>query len=117
MRRIGALRRVRCNHDVTGACPGAIPASWWRSRRWNVAADRVDLPYLRDPDLDTPLTRSALPVLRHLREHLDGQPISIILTDQAGLVLTRMDAGRDLDAHLDRVHLAPGFSYAEEYVG
>jgi sigma-54 dependent transcriptional regulator, acetoin dehydrogenase operon transcriptional activator AcoR len=95
----------------------AILASWWRSRRWNVAADRVDLPYLRDPDLDTPLTRSALPVLRHLREHLDGQPISIILTDQAGLVLTRMAAHHDLDAHLDRVKLAPGFSYAEEFVG
>jgi transcriptional regulator of acetoin/glycerol metabolism len=95
----------------------AILASWWRSRQWNVAADRVDLTYLHDPDLDTPLTRSALPVLRHLREHLDGQPISIILTDQAGLVLTRLDAGRDLDAHLDRVNLAPGFSYAEEYVG
>jgi transcriptional regulator of acetoin/glycerol metabolism len=95
----------------------AILASWWRSRRWNVAADRIDLAYQRDPDLDTPLSRSALPVLRHLREHLDGQPISIILTDQAGLVLTRLDAGRDLDAHLDRVKLAPGFSYAEEYVG
>src|SRR4051812_15070013 len=95
----------------------AILASWWRSRRWNVAADRIDLTYQRDPDLDTPLTRSALPVLRHLREDLDNQPISIILTDQAGLVLTRMDAGRDLDAHLDRVNLSPGFSYAEEYVG
>jgi transcriptional regulator of acetoin/glycerol metabolism len=95
----------------------AILASWWRSRRWNVAADRLDLTYLRDPDLDTPLSRSALPVLRHLREHLDGQPISIILTDPAGLVLTRMDAGRDLDAHLDRVNLSPGFSYAEEFVG
>lgn len=95
----------------------AILASWWRSRRWNVAADRIDMAYVRDPDLDTPLTRSALPVLRHLREHLDGQPISIILTDPAGLVLMRMNAGRDLDAHLDRVNLAPGFSYAEEYVG
>ena len=95
----------------------AILASWWRSRRWNVAADRIDLTYQRDPDLDTPLTRSALPVLRHLREDLDNQPISIILTDPAGLVLTRLDAGRDLDAHLDRVNLAPGFSYAEEYVG
>ncbi|GAA0447754.1 Fis family transcriptional regulator [Paractinoplanes deccanensis] len=95
----------------------AILASWWRSRRFNVAADRIALPYQRDPDLDTPLTRSALPVLRHLREHLDGQPVSIILTDPAGLVLTRLDAGRDLDAHLDTVNLAPGFSYAEEYVG
>jgi sigma-54 dependent transcriptional regulator, acetoin dehydrogenase operon transcriptional activator AcoR len=95
----------------------AILASWWRSRRWNVAADHIDLPYLRDPDLDTPLSRSAMPILRHLREHLDGQPISIILTDPTGLVLARMAADRDLDAHLDRVHLAPGFSYAEEFVG
>jgi transcriptional regulator of acetoin/glycerol metabolism len=51
---------------------------------WNVAADRIDLSYVRDPDLDTPLTRSALPVLRHLHEQLDGQPISVILTDATG---------------------------------
>ena len=56
-------------------------------------------------------------MLRALREHLDGQPISIILTDPAGLVLTRMAAGRRARRHLDRVQLAPGFSYAEEYVG
>jgi sigma-54 dependent transcriptional regulator, acetoin dehydrogenase operon transcriptional activator AcoR len=94
-----------------------ILASWWRSRRWNVAADHIALAYLRDPDLDTPLSRSALPILRHLRENLDGQPISIILTDPSGIVLTRMTADHDLDAHLDRVQLAPGFSYAEEFVG
>ncbi|GIH20953.1 Fis family transcriptional regulator [Rugosimonospora africana] len=82
-----------------------------------MAADRIDLSYVRDPDLDTPLTRSAMPVLRHLREHLDGQPISIILTDQQGVVLSRLTADRDLDRHLDSVRLAPGFSYAEEFVG
>ncbi|GAA1810882.1 GAF domain-containing protein [Planosporangium flavigriseum] len=94
-----------------------ILASWWRSRRWNVAADHIDLAYVRDPELDSPLTRSALPVLRHLREHLDGQPISIILTDAAGVVLTRLAADHDLDRHLDSVQLAPGFSYAEGSVG
>jgi sigma-54 dependent transcriptional regulator, acetoin dehydrogenase operon transcriptional activator AcoR len=94
-----------------------ILASWWRSRRWNVAADHIDLSYVRDPDLDTPLTRSALPVLRNLREHLDGQPISVILTDAAGVVLTRLAADHDLDRHLDSVQLAPGYSYAEEFVG
>jgi transcriptional regulator of acetoin/glycerol metabolism len=94
-----------------------ILASWWRSRQWKVAADRVALPYVRDPDLDTPLTRNAMPVLRNLREHLEGQPISVILTDAAGVVLTRMTADHDLERHLDAVQLAPGFSYAEEYVG
>ncbi len=94
-----------------------ILASWWRSRQWNVAADRVALPYVRDPDLDTPLTRNAMPVLRNLRANLEGQPISVILTDAAGVVLSRMTADHDLELHLDRVQLAPGFSYAEEYVG
>jgi sigma-54 dependent transcriptional regulator, acetoin dehydrogenase operon transcriptional activator AcoR len=94
-----------------------ILASWWRSREWNVPADRIELSYIRDPDLDTPLTRSALPVLRHLRENVDGQPISVILTDSAGVVLARLTADHDLERHLDGVKLAPGFSYAEELVG
>ena len=94
-----------------------ILASWWRSRRWNVAADRIDLSYTGEPDLDTSLTRSAMPVLRTLREHLESQPISVILTDASGVVLSRLDTGSELDRHLDSVQLAPGFSYAEESVG
>jgi sigma-54 dependent transcriptional regulator, acetoin dehydrogenase operon transcriptional activator AcoR len=94
-----------------------ILASWWRSRQWNVAADRIELNYIRDPNLDTPLTRNALPVLRSLRDNLDGQPISVILTDAAGVVLARLTGDRDLERHLDGVQLAPGFSYAEEFVG
>jgi sigma-54 dependent transcriptional regulator, acetoin dehydrogenase operon transcriptional activator AcoR len=94
-----------------------ILASWWRSRQWKVAADRVTLSYIRDPDMDTPLTRSALPVLKSLHENLDGQPISVILTDAAGVVLSRLTADNDLERHLDGVQLAPGFSYAEEQVG
>jgi transcriptional regulator of acetoin/glycerol metabolism len=94
-----------------------ILASWWRSRHWNVAADHIELNYIRDPNLDTPLTRNALPVLRSLRDNLDGQPISVILTDAAGVVLVRLTGDRDLERHLDGVQLAPGFSYAEEFVG
>ena len=94
-----------------------ILASWWRSQQWNVPADHPQLAYIREPNLDTPLTRSAMPVLRHLREHLEGQPISVILTDAAGVVLSRMTADRDLERHLDGVQLVPGFSYAEDLVG
>jgi transcriptional regulator of acetoin/glycerol metabolism len=94
-----------------------ILASWWRSRQSHVAADRIDLSYLHEPDLETTLARSADPVLRHLHEQLSGQPISIILTDADGLVLTRLTADHDLERALDRVMLAPGFSYAEERVG
>src|SRR5579875_2307131 len=94
-----------------------ILASWWRSRQWNVAADRIDLDYLRDPDPETTLARSAAPVLRRLHTQLDGQPISIILTDADGLVLSRLTGDRDLERALDGIKLAPGFSYAEDRVG
>ncbi len=94
-----------------------ILASWWRSREWNVAANRLDLSYLGDPDLETTLARAAEPVLRHLSEQLDGQPISIILTDASGLVLRRFTGDHDLERQLDSIMLVPGFSYAEEVVG
>jgi transcriptional regulator of acetoin/glycerol metabolism len=94
-----------------------ILASWWRSREWNVAANRLDLSYLRPPDLESALARTAQPVLRHLHDQLDGQPISIVLTDAGGLVLFRFTGDRDLERHLDSIMLAPGFSYAEDVVG
>ena len=94
-----------------------ILASWWRSRQWHVAADRVDLDYQHEPDLETRLVRAAGPVLRKLHEELSGQPISIILTDADGLVLARLTGDHDLERALDSIKLAPGFSYAEERVG
>ena len=94
-----------------------ILTSWRRSRDWSVAADRIDLRYTRDPDPETALARSAEPVLRQLHEQLDGQPISIILTDSSGLVLSRLTADHDLERHLDGVMLAPGFNYSEDLVG
>ncbi len=94
-----------------------ILASWWRSREWRIAADRLDLSYLGAPDLDTTLARAAEPVLRHLHEQLDGQPISVILTDANGLVLRRLTGDHDLERQLDTILLIPGFSYAEDVVG
>src|SRR6195952_5408655 len=95
--------------DPTGTNQVRAPilASWRRSRELKVAADKVELPYLRDPDIDTPLTRSAEPVLRRLHEQLAGQPVSIVLTDAAGLVLIRRTADPGLERHLDGVLLAP----------
>ncbi|MFD7154230.1 sigma-54-dependent Fis family transcriptional regulator [Kribbella sp. NPDC059898] len=94
-----------------------ILASWVRSQHWNLPPDRIQLPYVADPDLEVPLARSAGPVLRKLHENLDGQPISVILTDRSGLVLQRLTADAGLARHLDKVYLAPGFSYAEEFAG
>ena len=100
-----------------GQVRATILASWQRSRQWHVAADRIDLCYVRDPDLDTPLTRTALPVLQKLHESLESEPVSVVLTDAHGVTLSRLTADHNLERHLDRVRLAPGFSYAEEFAG
>ncbi|MGW0814550.1 sigma-54-dependent Fis family transcriptional regulator [Streptomyces viridiviolaceus] len=94
-----------------------IAASWWRSKSWNVAADHVRLPYAKDPNLETPLVQSAAPILNRLQEQTSGEAVSIILTDAAGVVLDRRTGDRRLERGLDRVQLAPGFSYAEQFVG
>lgn len=94
-----------------------ILASWHRSREFRVPADRIDLPYTADQNLDTPLIRSAEPVLRRLEDELDGQPISLILTDPTGVVLTQRTGDIDLHRYLEKVELVPGFSYGEQFVG
>lgn len=95
----------------------AILASWQRSREMQVPADKLSLNYLKDPDVEGQLSRSAEPVLQLLGQQLAGQPVSIILTDETGLVLSRTSGDAQLDRHLDNVMLAPGFSYAEQYAG
>jgi sigma-54 dependent transcriptional regulator, acetoin dehydrogenase operon transcriptional activator AcoR len=95
----------------------SILASWSRSREFRVAADRIDVPYTDNQDLDTPLIRAAEPVLERLGDQLDGQPISLILTDPTGVVLTQHTGDPDLHRHLEGVELVPGFSYGERFVG
>ncbi|MGV9364757.1 sigma-54-dependent Fis family transcriptional regulator [Amycolatopsis sp. NPDC003731] len=94
-----------------------ILASWRRSREFQVEADRIDPLYLGDQNLDIPLMRGAEPVLEKLGEQFEGQPISLILTDPGGVVLTQRTGDADLARHLERVELVPGFSYGEQSVG
>lgn len=94
-----------------------IVASWRRSRHSGVEADRLAPQFVDHADGDTPLTRSVDPVLRQLQEQVAGQPLSIVLTDATGLVLRRITGDSSLERHLDRINLAPGFSYAESVVG
>ncbi|MBP2325129.1 transcriptional regulator of acetoin/glycerol metabolism [Kibdelosporangium banguiense] len=94
-----------------------ILASWMRSRHGDVPADHIELPYLPEQNLDTPLIRAAEPVLARLGEQLEGQPVSLILTDPHGVVLTQRTGDPDLHRHLQGVELAPGFSYGEQFVG
>ncbi|GIH23394.1 hypothetical protein Aph01nite_17040 [Acrocarpospora phusangensis] len=61
--------------------------------------------------------RAAKPVLDRLEQTLADGTVSLVLTDAAGRLLDRRVGDPPLRKHLDRIRLAPGFSYAEEYVG
>nr|WP_245193422.1 helix-turn-helix domain-containing protein [Amycolatopsis alba] len=115
-----ALTRVRFLTEEPigpGCVRQPILASWRRSRDLLVRADRVDPRYLGDQNLDIPLIRGAGPVLAKLGEQFEGQPISLILTDPAGVVLTQSTGDSELRRHLESVELVPGFSYGEHSVG
>ncbi|MHA6792443.1 sigma-54-dependent Fis family transcriptional regulator [Pseudonocardia bannensis] len=94
-----------------------ILASWTRSRQWAVPADHLDLPYESDCDQDSLLARSATPIVCEVADQLGCEPVSVILCDDEGVVIERRTGDSALNQHLDRVWLAPGFSYAERYVG
>ncbi|PXY28458.1 Fis family transcriptional regulator [Prauserella muralis] len=96
---------------------GPILTSWWRSRQAEVPADRIEVPYLGEEGLDAAWVRNARPLLEQVAEQLDGQPVSLILTDPDGVVLSQHTGDSDLHRHLESVHLVPGFSYGEQFVG
>ena len=91
--------------------------SWRRSRDLRVHPDRVDLPYVREPNTDSPLVRAAGPVLRRIASDLSSQAVSVILTSADGLVLERVASDTAILKALDDVRLARGYSYAEQFAG
>lgn len=99
------------------AVASSVLNSWQRSRDLHVHPDRVELPYVRDPDTDTPLTHAAAPVLRRIADDLSAQAVSVVLTSADGLVLDRIAADTHIERMLDDVRLARGYSYAEEFAG
>src|SRR3954468_21647222 len=102
---------------IPGLVRDEILASWTRSRLWRVRTDQLELPYGPGVDDDTLLARAAEPVLRDIADLFATEPVSVILCDSDGVVLSRRTGDSGLEQHLDRVWLAPGFSYAEKFVG
>ncbi|TSD97906.1 Fis family transcriptional regulator [Gordonia rubripertincta] len=102
---------------LTGAVRDAISTSWRRSRSFKVQTDRLELPFVREPNTDSPLMTAARPVLDQLATDLSSEPVSIILTSPDGVVLSRAAGSGELLGQLDAVSLAPGYSYSEEHAG
>lgn len=97
--------------------PESIRNSWQRSKHLGIRPDEVVVPYQPDYDRESRLVRAATPVLDRLERALAGSDACVIVTDRKGWVRDRRVGEKRLSAHLDRVHLAPGFNYAEEFVG
>lgn len=102
---------------ATTAVRDQILTSWRRSQLAELSVDRVDVRYAGDPDLGTPLMQCASPALQQLSSQLAASPVSIVLTDAAGTVVSRTSSDRGLLRKLDEIRLAPGFTYAEDEVG
>src|ERR1700694_1916770 len=88
-----------------------------QSRPLGVHPDRMNLPFVQEPNADSPLTTAAAPVLDRITDDLSAQGVSLILTSSDGLVLQRLASDAGMMNALDTVRLAPGYSYAEEFVG
>ena len=118
----GGVRRARERFLSTGWLDKDTPRpdvldSWRRSRALGVHPDRFDLPFVREPNSDSQLIGAAAPVMQRIANDLTAQAVSVILTSADGVVLQRVASDATIMNALDTVRLAPGYSYAEEFVG
>lgn len=112
---VGSVDAVRSlNEDLLQ--PGVLD-SWRRSQVLHVHPDRVELPYVREPNKGSRLVRAAAPVLQRVTDDLAAQAVSVVLTSTNGVVLERSAADVSILTALDRISLAPGYSLAEEVAG
>lgn len=119
-RRVPArARELFMSEDALDAAAvrNSISASWVRCKEWQVSVEPFELPYEPNLDRESQLAYSAGPVLTEAHAGFANEPITIILTDAAGIVLDRRTSDAALRHKLDQVSLAPGFSYAEQFAG
>src|SRR6202790_3301335 len=91
--------------------------SWRRSRALGVHPDRMNLPFVQEPNADSPLTTAAAPVLDRITDDLSAQSVSVILSSADGLVIQRIASDSSIMNALDSVRLAPGYTHAEGFCG
>ena len=94
-----------------------LRASWQRSERYGVPEDEVLPVFSGAVDTGSLLYECGTEVLRGLQATLANEPISLMITDSEGLVLSRLCTDASINRSLDKVHLAPGFYFAESNAG
>ncbi len=94
-----------------------LVASWRRSEDFRVSVDAVTPTFVGAVDDESVFYESGHHVLAGLQRTLADEPVSLMLTDSDGLVLSRLCGERALLTALDGVFLAPGFDYSEREAG
>lgn len=107
----------RRNALSTGDVPTRLQASWQRSEDYGVPLDTVEPVFTGTDQVGSLFYQCGNEVLTDLYRTLAAEPVSMMLTDAEGVVLSRLSGDHSLLQALDDVHLAPGFAYSEREVG
>ncbi|GAB3451651.1 hypothetical protein GCM10027570_28850 [Streptomonospora sediminis] len=109
-------RRARTGGAPAAAAP-RLSASWRRSSSYGAPAEKVDPVFIGSVDNESLFFQCGQEVLNGLHETLANEPVSLMLTDQDGHVLSRACHDRALVKALDSTYLAPGFAFSEREAG
>ncbi len=112
-----ASTRAQVHGESLHAIPARVLASWQRSESYGVPLDDVVPTFAGTYDDESLFFECGREVLNGLHSTLTSEPVGLMLTDADGLVLNRLCGDSELQRNLDRVHLAPGFSYSEQAAG
>lgn len=104
-------------HLVGRSAAPRLRASWRRSEEYGVPHDEVVPVFTGTLDTGSLLHDCASQVLTGLQSTIANEPVSLMVADRTGLVLARLATDSTILRSLDRVHLAPGFTYAERNAG
>ena len=116
----GLPERVKLHqlqHGGAPEVPRRLLASWQRSEDYGVPPDGVEPVFTGTDNVESLFVECGNEVLLDLHRTLADEPVSMMLTDSDGVVLSRMSGDHALLRALDHVHLAPGFAYSERTVG
>ncbi|MGY1985765.1 helix-turn-helix domain-containing protein [Blastococcus sp. SYSU DS0669] len=94
-----------------------LRASWRRSQEYGVPPDEVLPRFTGSVDTGSLLYECGSQVLAGLQATIANEPVSLMVADREGLVLTRLCSDAGMRRSLDAVHLAPGFYYSERQAG
>ncbi|QWZ08841.1 hypothetical protein KRR39_03025 [Nocardioides panacis] len=108
-------RRARDGHGAE--VPSRLLASWQRSEDYGVSLETVEPVFAGTGVEESLFVQCGNEVLTGLHATLMDEPVSLMLTDSDGLVLSRLSGDTSLLTALDAVHLAPGFAFSERDAG